>query len=216
MNIIRTSTFLVPLVLMFFQPLICSGQEESLGRSAGQSDTADTFESVELTYGMSRNLVIADLGSPEFESVIPSLQRARLIYSDDTVCVFDRDALVLVQPVLPPQMSGEGFAEVKGAQKVLQIDTRLLAAKPQLREPAVEQELVRNQKFFFAPGPLASMDNGIHFSPATGCLFGNACGAHCGGHGVACQNNACPVSASTDPVRRLMHRIKRDVFHVCP
>ena len=56
-----------------------------------------------LTYGMARELVIQELGSPTFESIIRSLQRARVVYADSTRLVVDRDSLVLVQTVIPPK-----------------------------------------------------------------------------------------------------------------
>ena len=78
-----------------------------------------------LTYGMARELVIQELGSPTFESIIRSLQRARVVYADSTRLVFDRDSLVLVQTVIPPKMDRDGFAIAEGAGEFLKIDTRL-------------------------------------------------------------------------------------------
>ena len=222
MKFILINTLVIPLLFVFVKAPICSGQESGADTTAKQSDTEKFSEPVELTYGMSRNLVIKDLGNPEFESIIHSLRRARVVYSDDTVLVFDRDSLVLVQTVIPPKTSDEGFAMAKGADKELKIDTRLLEGRPQLAEPEVEHRFVREQAFFYAPNTSVIMNDGIHFSPVVNtCLFGPACGTIVDGRCAACRQNACPhnawkASGPSDSIRRLMHCIKRDVCHVSP
>ncbi len=211
-----TNALLIALRLILFQSPACQSQENEADANLDQTKVVDSTEAVELTYGMARNLVTADLGNPEFESIIPSIQRARLVYSDDTLFIFDRDSLILVQTVHPPEKVIEGFVIAEGAEKNLKIDARLLASRPKLAAPEVEQRLVRGQAFLYAPGASTMMAGGIHFSPATGCLFGTACGLRGGAYGVECQQNVYQVSNHGDPFGRLLFRIKRDVFHVCP
>ena len=211
-----TSTLLIALSLILIQAPVCQSQENETDSNLDQAKVVDSTEPVELTYGMARNLVTADLGNPEFESIIPSIQRARLVYSDDTLLVFDRDSLILVQTVHTPGQVTEGFVLAEGAEKNLKIDARLLASRPKLAAPEVEQRLVRGQAFLYAPGSSTTMTQGIHFSPAAGCLFGDACGGWGGTCGVGCQQIPFPFSGSGDPLRRLMFRIKNDVCHVCP
>ncbi len=106
-------------------------------------------------------------------------------------------------------------AVAEGAGEVLKIDTRLLAIQPQLPNPADEHRLIRDQAFFYAPGLPVAMNNGIQFSPVSGCLLGPVCHA-VAGNCVTCPQNARRFSGSSDPISRLLLRIKRDVCHVCP
>jgi hypothetical protein len=210
----------VTLLLFLFQTALCSGQDTGNSTTLAQSNVAQssqgvTTETVVLTYGMARELVIQELGNPSFESIVRSLQRARVIYADSTRLVFDRDSLVLVKTVIPAKMDGDGFAVAEGAGEVLKIDTRLLAIQPQLPNPADEHRLIRDQAFFYAPGSPVAMNNGIQFSPVSGCLLGPVCHA-VAGNCVTCPQNARRFSGSSDPISRLLLRIKRDVCHVCP
>ena len=210
----------VTLLLFLFQTALCSGQDTGNSTTLAQSNVAQssqgvTTETVVLTYGMARELVIQELGNPSFESIVRSLQRARVIYADSTRLVFDRDSLVLVKTVIPAKMDGDGFAVAEGAGEVLKIDTRLLAIQPQLPNPADEHRLIRDQTFFYAPGLPVAMNNGIQFSPVSGCLLGPVCHA-VAGNCVTCPQNARRFSGSSDPISRLLLRIKRDVCHVCP
>lgn len=211
-----TNTLLIALSLILIQAPVCQSQENETDSNLDQAKVVDSTEPVELTYGMARNLVTADLGNPEFESIIPSIQRARLVYSDDTLFIFDRDSLILVQTVHPPEKVIEGFVMAEGAEKNLKIDARLLASRPKLAAPEVEQRLVRGQAFLYAPESSTTMNQGIHFSPAAGCLFGDACGRWGGTCGVGYQQITIPFSGSGDPLRRLMFQIKNDVCHVRP
>lgn len=86
-----TNALLIALSLTLFQAPVCQSQENETDSNLDQTKVVDSTEAVELTYGMARNLVTADLGNPEFESIIPSIQRARLVYSDDTL---DRKSVV--------------------------------------------------------------------------------------------------------------------------
>ncbi len=205
-----TKTVFAPLLLAFIFNSSCFGQD---GDNAGADQVAssEASKSVELIYGMSRNQVIEALGNPEFESIIDSLQRARIVYADDTVLFFDKDLLVLVRTVDPPATSVDGFAMGAGADEVLKIDERLLEGKPKLREPTEEHQLMGDRAFFFASSPGVMSDNGIYFSPANGCLLRPAAGLY-----PKFNQNACRPSGAADPFSRLLLRIKRDVCHVCP
>ena len=211
-----TNALLIALSLILMQAPVCQSQENETDLNLDQTKVGDSTEPVELTYGMARNLVTAGLGKPEFESIIPSIQRTRLVYSDDTLLIFDRDSLILVQAVHSPGKVIEGFVMAEGAEKNLKIDARLLASRPKLASPEVEQRLVRGQAFLYAPEASTIMNQGIHFSPAAGCLFGDAFGGWGGSCGVSCQQNACQFSGPGDPLSRLMFRIKHDVCRVCP
>ena len=212
----------VVLFLIVLPTTWCSGQgtdtdtkpatENVIGASSGE-----TTDAVMLTYGMARSLVIEELGSPAFESIIPSMQRARVVYSDMTRFVFDKDSLVLVETVTPVKMNrDEGFAVAEAAGKDLRIDSRLLAAKPQLPEPAEEHRLIRDQAFLFASGVPANVDQGITFSPVmSGCLLGPARGNAAGIY-PGYQQHGFHHFGGGDAISRLMERIRREVCHVCP
>ena len=210
------------LFLVMLQTTWCSGQvpytvSETAAENVAGASNVEANNSFTLTYGMARPLLIEELGSPAFESIIPSMQRARVVYSDMTHFVFDKDSLVLVETVTPAKMNrDEGFAVVEAAGRDLRIDARLLAAKPQLLEPAEEHQLIRDKAFFFASGAPANLAQGINFSPVmSGCLLGPArCTASgfCPGY----PQNGFHQSGGGDAISRLMEIIRRDVCHVCP
>ena len=216
MKTISASNGSLVFLLVLLQSALCTGQDTGtdtklVPENVAQAAGGETNPPVVLTYGMARELVIQELGNPAFESIVRSLQRAKVIYSDNTRLVFDRDSLVLVETVIPAKMDSEGFAIAEAAGKELRIDSRLLAAQPQLPEPAEEHRLIRDQAFFFAPGMPATMNAGIPFSPVSGCLFGPAAGRL-----PACQQNVFQHSTAGDPFSRLLFSIKRDLCHVCP
>ena len=200
-------------LLVLLQAACCVGQESGTEAAQGtaQVSAGEAKEPVVLTYGMARELVMRELGNPAFESIIRSLQRARLVYSDGTRLVFDRESLVLVKTVVPAKMDGEDFATAEACDKELKIDSRLLAAQPQLSEPAEEHRLIRGQSFFFAPGGPVTMNNGIQFSPVSGCFLGPVAGQL-----RAWQPGASLHPKAGDPLSRMLLRIKSDVCHVCP
>ena len=211
-----TATSSLVFMLVLLQAAWCAGQDANIENqpaleNTGQSSEGGTKEPVVLTYGMARELVIEELGNPAFESIIRSLQRARLVYSDSTRLVFDRESLVLVKTVIPAKMDGEDFATAEAVGKDLRIDARLLAAQPQLPHPAEEHRRIRDQAFFFAPGVPATMSDGIPFSPVSGCLLGPAACRL-----PACQQNVSQRARGADLFGHLLFRIKRDVCHVCP
>ncbi|MDG2222255.1 MAG: hypothetical protein P8L85_12810 [Rubripirellula sp.] len=135
------------------------------------NSTAD--ETIEIKYGMQRHRVIDLVGTPSINSLINSLQRARIRYDDETTMLFEDNRLISISTPLELEDLGEGRVSVSRAGKSLVFDRSLLLPEPQ-RLPVGDERLAISNDFFYGGSTGNGDEFPVHFTPATPqCLLDN-------------------------------------------
>jgi hypothetical protein len=151
-----------------------------------ESTASKQQEVVELTHGMSRASVLQQLGPPDFESLIGSLDRSRVNYDDELELLFEKGQLIAAKASSESRTTdGRYGVKQEGAFVVFGDDLNLADMDPL---PQGEQRRAIDDHFYWKESIAGDDGLSTHFTPTMSqCLLDNCPGCDtCQGAGLGC------------------------------
>ncbi|MEL6105789.1 MAG: BBP7 family outer membrane beta-barrel protein [Planctomycetota bacterium] len=188
------------LAVLFFSTNLAAQESLSLSPVALERPVVEKNTLVELTHGMTRDRVIKLLGTPDFESIVGSLQRARVDYGE-TELLFEDNRLIALKSAEDPLLSDDGRLAVDfDGTKIIYTHDLVLPEQGPL--PVGEERRPIDDEFYFAPSNPGDDEIPIPFTPSMPPTLLDTCGEcgsqECGGCGAKTGDQACGLDSCGD------------------